>query len=35
MLFKNDFHRRPAHVDAPHTLTSQEINERLKPTPTG
>ena len=32
MLFKNVSIAGLAHVDAPHTLTSQEINERLKPT---
>ena len=32
MLFKNVSIAGLAHVDAPHTLTSQEINARLKPT---
>lgn len=32
MLFENVSIAGLAHVDAPHTLTSQEINERLKPT---
>ena len=32
MLFKNVSIAGLAHIDAPHTLTSQEINERLKPT---
>ncbi|MCD7099585.1 3-oxoacyl-ACP synthase III [Stenotrophomonas sp. MMGLT7] len=32
MLFKNVSIAGLAHVDAPHTLTSKEINERLKPT---
>ena len=32
MLFKNVSIAGLAHVDAPHTLTSLEINERLKPT---
>jgi 3-oxoacyl-[acyl-carrier-protein] synthase-3 len=32
MLFKNVSIAGLAHVDAPHTLTSREINERLKPT---
>ena len=32
MLFENVSIAGLAHVDAPHTLTSLEINERLKPT---
>jgi 3-oxoacyl-[acyl-carrier-protein] synthase-3 len=32
MLFKNVSIAGLAHVDAPHTLTSKEINEQLKPT---
>ena len=32
MLFKNVSIAGLAHIDAPHTLTSKEINERLKPT---
>ena len=32
MLFKNVSIAGLAHVDAPHTLTSQEINARLQPT---
>lgn len=32
MLFKNVSIVGLAHIDAPHTLTSEEINERLKPT---
>lgn len=32
MLFKNVSIAGLAHVDAPHTLTSQEINEQLQPT---
>src|SRR5690606_10850609 len=32
MLFKNVSIAGLAHIDAPHTLTSQEINARLKPT---
>ncbi len=32
MIFKNVSIAGLAHVDAPHTLTSDEINERLKPT---
>ena len=32
MLFKNVSIAGLAHVDAPHTLTSQEINDRLRPT---
>ncbi len=32
MLFKNVSIAGLAHVDAPHTLTSREINEQLKPT---
>ena len=32
MLFKNVSIAGLAHIDAPHTLTSQEINQRLKPT---
>ena len=32
MLFKNVSIAGLAHVDAPHTLTSQDINEQLKPT---
>src|SRR5690606_2422596 len=32
MLFKNVSIAGLAHVDAPHTLTSEEINLRLKPT---
>ena len=31
MLFKNVSIAGLAHIDAPHTLTSKEINERLKP----
>ena len=32
MLFKNVSIAGLAHIDAPHTLTSKEINERLQPT---
>ena len=32
MLFKNVSIAGLAHVDAPHTLTTKEINERLQPT---
>ncbi|WP_454832754.1 3-oxoacyl-ACP synthase III [Pseudoxanthomonas wuyuanensis] len=32
MLFKNVSIAGLAHIDAPHTLTSKEINEQLKPT---
>lgn len=32
MLFKNVSIAGLAHIDAPHTLTSKEINERLRPT---
>ena len=32
MLFKNVSIAGLAHIDAPHTLTSEEINARLKPT---
>ena len=33
MLFKNVSIAGLAHIDAPHTLTSAEINARLQPTP--
>lgn len=32
MLFQNVSIAGLAHIDAPHTLTSKEINERLQPT---
>ena len=32
MLFKNVAIAGLAHIDAPHSLTSDEINQRLKPT---